>query len=100
MYLTVLEGSMGCVFDQHDKTRRKDHAIYYLSKKFTDYESRYSMDEKICFALAWATKRLRKYMMTHTTILISKINPVKYIFEKPTQPGRACWQMALTKYDI
>ncbi|GAU48966.1 hypothetical protein TSUD_188130 [Trifolium subterraneum] len=58
MYLTVLEESMGCVLGQQDETGRKEHAIYYLSKKFTDCESRYSMLEKTCCALAWAAKRL------------------------------------------
>ena len=43
MYLTMLEGSMGCVIGQHDDTGRKEHAIYYLSKKFTNCESRYSL---------------------------------------------------------
>ena len=36
MYLTVLDNSMGCVLGQHDETGRKEHAIYYLSKKFTN----------------------------------------------------------------
>lgn len=36
MYLTVLEGSMGYVLGQQDETGRKEHAIYYLSKKFND----------------------------------------------------------------
>jgi len=35
LYLTVLDESMGCVLGQHDEAGRKDHAIYYLSKKFT-----------------------------------------------------------------
>ncbi|KAI5405670.1 hypothetical protein KIW84_052436 [Lathyrus oleraceus] len=70
MYLTVLDNSMGCVLGQHDETGRKEHAIYYLSKKFTDCESRYSMLEKTCCALAWAAKRLRQYMLTHTTLVI------------------------------
>ena len=51
LYLTVHEKSMGCVLGQHDETGRKQ-AIYYLSKKFTDYKSRYSPLEKICCALA------------------------------------------------
>jgi len=34
MYLTVLENSMGCVLGQQDETMKKEHAIYYLSKKF------------------------------------------------------------------
>jgi len=52
LYLTVLEDSMGCVLGQQDETGKKEHAIYYLSKKFTDCESRYSMLEKTCCALA------------------------------------------------
>ena len=46
LYLTVLDNSMGCVLGQHDESGRKEHAIYYLSKKFTDCESRYSLLEK------------------------------------------------------
>lgn len=48
MYLTVLNESMGCMLDQHDETGRKEHAIYYLSKKFSDYETRYSLLGKTC----------------------------------------------------
>src|ERR1043165_6811720 len=101
MYLTVLENSMGCVLGQHDESGRKEYAIYYLSKKFTDCETRYSQLEKTCSALAWAARRLRQYMLTHTTLLISKMDPIKYIFEKPALSGRiARWQMILTEYDI
>src|SRR3954469_22930654 len=101
MYLTVLENSMGCVLGQHDESGRKEHAIYYLSKKFTDCESRYSLLEKTCCALVWAARRLRQYMLTHTTLLISKMDPIKYVFEKPALTGRvARWQMILTEYDI
>ncbi|GAU46907.1 hypothetical protein TSUD_299580 [Trifolium subterraneum] len=71
MYLTVLEDSMGCVLGQQDETGRKEHAIYYLSKKFTDCESRYSMLEKTCCALAWDAKRLRQYMINHTTCILA-----------------------------
>ncbi|XP_039688680.1 uncharacterized protein [Medicago truncatula] len=101
MYLTVLDDSMGCVLGQQDETGKKEHAIYYLSKKFTDCESRYSMLEKTCCALAWAAKRLRHYMVYHTTWLISKMDPIKYLFEKPALTGRiARWQMLLSEYDI
>ncbi|KAK2423436.1 hypothetical protein QL285_033889 [Trifolium repens] len=101
IYLTVLEGSMGCVLGQHDETGRKEHAIYFLSKKFTECESRYTSLEKTCCALAWAARRLRQYMLTHTTMLISKMDPIKYIFEKPALTGKiARWQMLLSEYDI
>ena len=52
MYLTVLESSMDCVLGQHDETGKKEQAIYYLSKKFTECESRYSLLEKTCCALS------------------------------------------------
>ena len=101
MYLIVLDNSMGCVLGQHDESSRKEHTIYYLSKKFTDCETRYSLLEKTCCTLAWATLRLRQYMLTHTILLISKMDPIKYIFEKPALSGRiARWQMILTEYDI
>ena len=59
LYLIVHERSMECVLGQHDETGCKEQAIYYLSKKFTDYESKYSSLEKMCCALAWAAQRLR-----------------------------------------
>ena len=101
MYLTVLENSMSCVLGQHDETWKKEQAIYYLSKKFMECESRYSLLEKTGCALVWAAKCLRQYMLTHTTYLISKIYPIKYIFKKPALTGRvARWQMILIEYDI
>lgn len=53
LYLTVNKGSMGCVLGQHDGIGKKERAVYYLSKKFTEYESKYSSLEKMCCALAW-----------------------------------------------
>ena len=83
LYLTVTEIAMGCVLGQHDETRRKEMVIYYLSKKLTECESRYTVIEKICCALVWMTKRLRHYMLYHTTWLILKVDPLRYICNKP-----------------
>ncbi|RDY01032.1 rnhA, partial [Mucuna pruriens] len=92
---------MGCMLGQQDATRKKEQAIYYLSKKFSECEARYSALERTCCALIWAAKRLRPYMLSHTTWLVAKNDPVKYIFEKPALTGRiARWQMALSEYDI
>ncbi|XP_017974505.1 PREDICTED: uncharacterized protein LOC108661580 [Theobroma cacao] len=101
LYLTVNEGSMGCVLGQHDETGKKERAVYYLSKKFTEYESKYSSLKKMCCALAWTTYQLRQYMLYHTTWLIAKFDPIKYIFEKPSLSGRvARWQVLLSEYDV
>ncbi|KAK9034176.1 hypothetical protein V6N11_050351 [Hibiscus sabdariffa] len=101
LYLTVFENSMGCVLGQHDDSGRKERAIYYLSKKFTEYEAKYSAVENLCCALVWAAKRLRQYMLYHTTWLISKLDPLKYMMEAPALSGRlARWQMLLSEFDI
>ena len=88
IYLTVLEDSMGCMLGQQDETQKKEFAIYYLSKKFTDCETRYSMLEKTCCALVWTAKWLGQYMICHTTWLVSEMYPIKYVFEKPALTGR------------
>ena len=79
---------MGCILGQHDETKRKEQAIYYTSKKFIDYESKYSPLEKICYALEWTAQRFRQYMLYHTTWLIARLDPIKYIFERPSLFGR------------
>jgi hypothetical protein len=83
MCLIVNETTMGYVLGQHDETGRKERAIYYLSKKFTECESRYIVIDKLYCALAWATKRLCQYMLYHTTWFISTLDPLRYISEKP-----------------
>ena len=55
----------------------------------------------MCCALAWAAQRLRQYMLYHTTWLITRLDPIKYIFEKPSLSGRiARWQVLLSEFDI
>ena len=59
------------------------------------------MLEITCCALVWTAKRLRQYMICHTTWLVSEMDPIKYVFEKPALTGRiARWQMLLSEYDI
>uniref|UniRef100_A0A2N9F3E8 Integrase catalytic domain-containing protein n=1 Tax=Fagus sylvatica TaxID=28930 RepID=A0A2N9F3E8_FAGSY len=98
LYLTVQEASMGCMLGQQDETGKKEQAIYYLSKKFTEPETRYLLVEKTCCALAWASKKLRQYMLYYTTWLVSRMDPIKYIFEKPALTGKiARWQVLLSE---
>ena len=91
LYMTVLDESMGCMLGQHDESGKRERAVYYLSKKFTTCEMNYSLLERTCCALVWATHHLRQYMLSYTTWLVSKIDPVKYIFEKPALIGQIAW---------
>ena len=67
LYMTVLDESMGCMLGQHDASRKKERVVYYLSKKFTACEMKYSLLERTCCALVWTSHCLRKYMLSHTT---------------------------------
>lgn len=102
MYIATFEFSMGCILGQHDETGKKEQVIYYLSKRMTDYETRYPEIEKVCLTLVWAVQRLRHYMLCYTVYLLAKFDPLRYIFEKPVLTGRlSTWQMILLiLYDI
>ncbi|XP_070014219.1 uncharacterized protein [Nicotiana sylvestris] len=65
LYLSVMDNSFGCVLEQHDATCKKEHAIYYLSKKFTNYEVK--MDPlKYIFQKTIPTGRLAKWQILLT----------------------------------
>ncbi|XP_027772370.1 uncharacterized protein LOC114076872 [Solanum pennellii] len=101
LYLSVSDSAFGCVLGQHDETGKKERAIYYKSKKFTPYESRYTLLERTCFALTWLAQKLRHYLSSYTTYLISRMDPLKYIFQKAMPIGKlAKWQMLLSEFDI
>ncbi|XP_070014476.1 uncharacterized protein [Nicotiana sylvestris] len=72
LYLIILENFFGCVLGKHDVTGKKDQTIYYLSKKFTSYEAKYTL-----------------------------LDHLKYIFKKPMPMRRLDkWQILLTEFDI
>ena len=58
LYMTILDELMGCMLGQHDRSGKRERAVYYLSKKFTVCEMNYSLLERTC-ALVWASHRLR-----------------------------------------
>ena len=88
LYLSVTHNSFGCILGQHDATRRKEQAIYNLSKKFTSYEVKYTLLEMTCCALTWVAQKLRHYLLSYITYLISRMDPLKYIFQKPMPIAR------------
>ena len=57
--------------------------------------------EKTCLGLVWATKKLRHYTLSHTVNIFSKMDPIKYIFEKPILNGRVSrWTMMLSEFEL
>ena len=87
LYLSVSNSAFGCVLGQHDETRKKERAIYYISKNFTPYNSRYTLLERTYCDLTWLAQKLRHYLSFDTIYLVSRMNPLKCIFQKamPTE---------------
>ncbi|RDX72861.1 hypothetical protein CR513_47605, partial [Mucuna pruriens] len=81
LHLMVLKESMGGILDSK--------MILGMNKPYITSirSSRNVNKERTCCALVWAAKRLRQYMLAHTTRLIAKMDPLKYIFEKPALTG-------------
>ena len=101
LYLAMQEASMGCMLGQLNEPDQKEKAICYLSKKFTSCEINYIDIEKTYCALAWASRKLQQYMLYFTTQLISRTDPIKYIFEKLVLTGKIShWQLLLFEFDI
>ncbi|RVW68713.1 Retrovirus-related Pol polyprotein from transposon 17.6 [Vitis vinifera] len=100
LYLSVSDMALGCMLAQIDDLG-KERAIYYLSKRMLEYEMKYVMIERLCLALVWATRRLRHYMTEYSVHLISRLDPLRYLFDRPALTGRLMrWLVLLTEFDI
>ena len=101
LYLLVSDNTLGSVLGQHDEKGKKEGVIYYLRKKFTPYEALYTFLERMCCVFTWIAKKLGHYLSSYTTNLISRIDPLKYVFQKamPTEK-LAEWQILLSEFDV
>ena len=100
MYLLVLDMALRCMLAQLDDSG-KERAIYYLSKRMLEYECGYIMIERLCLALVWATMRLRHYVIEYSILLVSRLDPLRYLFDRPILTGRLMrWLVLLAEFDI
>nr|CAN76420.1 hypothetical protein VITISV_005041 [Vitis vinifera] len=100
IYLSVSDVALGYMLAQLDDSD-KERAIYYPSKRMLDYETRYVMIKRYCLALVWVNRRLRHYMTEYSVHLISRLDPLRYLFDRPTLVSRLMrWLVLLTEFDI
>ena len=101
LYLTVTDTAVGAMLAQEKKDSKIENAIYFVSRKLQGSELNYSALEKTCTALVWVVGKLKHYMMAHTVYLVSKMDPIKYLFDKPSLSTRlAKWSFFLAEFDI
>ena len=100
LYLSVSNMALGCMLTQLDESE-KEQTIYYLNKRILKYEKRYVMIKDLCLVLVWATRRLRHYMTEYSVCLISRLDPLRYLFDRPALTGRLMrWVALLIEFDI
>ncbi|MCR2847796.1 reverse transcriptase-like protein [Weizmannia coagulans] len=100
LYLSVSDIALGCMLAQSDDSGR-EQAVYYLSKRMLEYETRYTAIERYCLALVWAVQRLRHYATEYTIHLVCRLDPLRYLLDKPVMTSRlARWSFILSEYDI
>ena len=79
LYLALEENALGAMLTQEGPDG-VEHAVYYLSKKFLPYEEKYDMVEKTCLIMIWAIRKLRHYFQSYKIQVVSKIDPLRYLF--------------------
>jgi hypothetical protein len=100
LYLSVEDTATGAMLAQMGNDGA-EHAKNDLSKKFNDYEVKYTPVERTCASLVWVTRKLRHYLLTSKTIVISRLNPLQYLLEKPALVGKlARWLLLLSELHL
>ena len=100
LYLSIIGDAVGSMLAQEDDDKN-ERAIYYLSKRFNDYETRYTTIEKSCFALVWAVQKLRHIILPFQILVVARMDPLKYLFKKPALSGRLSrWMILLVEFNL
>ncbi|XP_023922053.1 uncharacterized protein LOC112033513 [Quercus suber] len=98
--LSIIGDAVGSMLAQEDNDK-DERAIYYLSKRFHDYETRYTPIEKSCLALLWAVQKLRRIILPFQIWVVTRIDPLKYLFEKPALSGKLSrWLILLAEFSL
>ena len=99
LYITALEGfpwSSTC-----SREWRRQGECLTLSQVVGGCWKSVHIHGKHCLSLVFAVKKLRHYLLSHKVILISRIDPFKYLMTRPLLTGRlAKWALILMEFDI
>ena len=58
---------------------KNETVVYNLSKRFHDYETRYTPIEKSCFTLVWAIQKLRHILLPFQIWVVARMDPLKTV---------------------
>ena len=79
-----------------EREEKVEHVVYYLSKKMLPYEEKYSLLEQICLEIVWKMKKLKHYFHSYKIQAMSKMDPMKHLYEAPSLMGKLTKWLLLT----
>jgi hypothetical protein len=79
----------------------KDHVIAYASCALSNQQQRWSIIEKECYSIKWATQTFSQYLDNHKFTLLTDSHSLCYLFKlKTPNPKLARWAMDLQDKDM
>jgi ribonuclease HI len=100
LYLASNSQAIGALVAQENDDG-VEQPVYYVSRGLKDTETRYSVAERACLALVYASQRLRHYFLAHKIQLMTKSHPIRSLLHRPVLSGRlAQWLLQLSQYEI
>ena len=85
LYLVVSKHAVSVVLLR--EVEREQKPVYYVSRTFTDTETRYLPLEKLVLTLVMASKKLVHYFFEHTIYVYSN-HPLKSLLQQSDLSGR------------
>ncbi|XP_030970957.1 uncharacterized protein LOC115991402 [Quercus lobata] len=82
--LSIIGDAVGSMLAQEDD-EKNERVIYYLTKRFHDYETRYTPIEKSCFVLVLVVQRLRHVVLPFQIWVVARLSR---------------WLILLAKFDL
>jgi len=99
LYLSADERAIGSALIQ--EFEGKERAIYFVSRRLLDAETRYSPVERLCLCLYFSYTKLRHYLLLAECVVVSKDDVIKYMLSLPILNGRiGKWILALSEFDL
>ena len=78
LYISTSTYSIATVLIQDDATRI-GHVIYYVCKTLTCHPMSYSHEEKLALDFVFLVQKLRHYILTRTTKVVTNSNPIDFL---------------------
>ena len=98
LYIAITSSPFSSVLIREDQGEQKP--IFYISKRMTEPEIRYTTTEKMALAVVTSARKLRPYFQSHTIEILSN-QPLKTVMQNTNLSGRLTkWAMELSEHDI